>query len=94
MHGSLWSLPAACADSVAVTNNVAATMGSFISCFPLGCIPDDKKRAMTLRLLGERTKIKLHVRIDQIDAVVLLRRVSFLSRGMKNPPETGGFSQR
>jgi hypothetical protein len=40
---------------------------------------------MTLRLLGERTKIKLHVRIDQIDAVVLLRRVPFYEPRNEKP---------
>jgi hypothetical protein len=52
----------------------------------LGCIPDDKKRATTsTRLLGARAKIKLHVRSNQIDAVVVRRHVVCEPR--KKPPE-------
>jgi hypothetical protein len=49
MHGSPGSLPAAAGTddstapaSIAPVNIIAAAMESFMSCVPLGCIPDDR----------------------------------------------------
>jgi hypothetical protein len=78
VHRTLWTLLAdACTDDITTTNNAAAALENFISCFPH--IPDHKKRATTLiSLLGARTKIKLPTAIRSIR--LLCAGVSFVSR--------------
>src|ERR1700677_2398046 len=91
MQGSPWSLPAA-ADSVApikveLANTVATAMESFMSCVPLECIPDEEA-SDDLNEIARRANQKQDACLHRSN------RCRFPGRGMKKPPEFGGFSQR